>query len=54
MAGKAADQLDGAVFDIGLAAAQTLNVEKEKRGNERSEGVVENGLHVEVLGSEFV
>ena len=54
MAGKAADQLDGAVFDLGLAAAQTLNVEKEKRGNERSEGVVENGLHVEVLGSEFV
>lgn len=54
MAGKAADQLDGAVFDLGLAAAQTLTVEKEKRGNEGSEGVVENGLHIEVLGSEFV
>ena len=54
MAREAADQLDGAVFDFGLAAAQTLNVEGGERGNERSEGVVENGLHVEVLSPEFV
>lgn len=54
MAGKAADQLDGAVFDLGLAAAQTLSVETGKRRNERAEGVVENGFHVEVLRAEFV
>lgn len=54
VAGKAADQLDGAVFDLGLAAAQTLSVETGKRRNERAEGVVENGFDVEVLRAEFV
>ena len=38
MAGKAADQLDGAVFDLGLAAAQTLNVEKGEKGKREVRG----------------
>ena len=54
VAGEAADQLNAAVFHVRFAAAQTLHLETWKWGNERTESVLKNGFHVEILSSEFV